>query len=436
MQKSSELETSSEAADATLADSRTLFGTDPGRGGRGSPRVLFVDQTAQLGGAELSLFDIVRSRHSNDRVVLFEHGRFENLLREQGIDVSICPLASQVSTIRKDSGFWLYIQSSVALMRQVRAVIAEASGCSLFYANTPKAFVVSALAGWKTRKPVIYHLRDILSDTHFSRANRWLIVMLAKLSRARVIANSAATADAFVAAGGSAEAVSVVHNGFDPTPFDRAHQQSELHRAELRGALGLSDEPVVALFGRLAEWKGQHLALEAIRRLPDVHLLLVGDALFGEDEYLEQFNRLASDPALRNRVHRLGFRTDVPELMQASDIVIHCSTAPEPFGRVIVEAMLSRRPLIASRAGGAAEIVRHGETGLLFPPGSADELASAITKTLSGWYDAAKMVDTAYRESRDRFDLASCTAAIDKIIAHLAHTANSNRSSARPLPDS
>jgi glycosyltransferase involved in cell wall biosynthesis len=78
------------------------------------------------------------------------------------------------------------------------------------------------------------------------------------------------------------------------------------------------------------------------------------------------------------RIHWLGFREDIPELMAASDIVLHTSVAPEPFGRVIVEAMLARRPVVATLGGGAEEIIQTPETGVLVPPGDAIALADAV----------------------------------------------------------
>ena len=114
---------------------------------------------------------------------------------------------------------------------------------------------------------------------------------------------------------------------------------------------------------------------------PEVQVVLVGDALFGEDAYVERLKLRAAKPDLAGRVHFLGFQQDVPRLMRAMDVIVHCSTAPEPFGLVIVEGMLARRPVIASAAGGALEIMT-GESGLLVAPGDATALRSAITRLL------------------------------------------------------
>ncbi len=93
------------------------------------------------------------------------------------------------------------------------------------YVNTAKALVVASLAFRHRATPMVYHLRDIVTSSHLSRANRWALVTLANCYAARVIANSQATADAFVAAGGKRQLVTVIPNGFDPEPFDRAIEQ-------------------------------------------------------------------------------------------------------------------------------------------------------------------------------------------------------------------
>src|SRR5690606_7167776 len=98
-----------------------------------------------------------------------------------------------------------------------------------------------------------------------------------------------------------------------------------------RSELGIEEAtPVAALVGRLAEWKGQHVALQALAELPELHLLLVGDALFGEEKYKQQLHDLAGSLGLEQRVHFLGFRSNVAELMQSVDLLLHTSMAPEP----------------------------------------------------------------------------------------------------------
>jgi len=127
---------------------------------------------------------------------------------------------------------------------------------------------------------------------------------------------------------------------------------------------------------------GEPSADTSPKPLRAAHLLLVGDALFGEEAYAASLRAQAARLGLGDRVHFLGFRSDVPRLMRTVDIVAHTSSAPEPFGRVVVEGMLAQRPVIATGAGGVPEIVSAG-TGVLVPPGDATALAAAFTRLLS-----------------------------------------------------
>ena len=78
---------------------------------------------------------------------------------------------------------------------------------------------------------------------------------------------------------------------------------------------------------------------------------------------------------LGDRVHLVGFRDDIPDVMNAWDVVVHASVRPEPFGRVILEGMLLGKPVMATAAGGVPELIEHGRTGFLVPPGDAAALA-------------------------------------------------------------
>jgi glycosyltransferase involved in cell wall biosynthesis len=381
-----------------------------------SHRVLFVDQTSALGGAELSLWDIVRLRGFRDRIVLFQHGPFEEMLRQAGMEVIVSELAPSASNVGKSSGMLGALRSAGSLRKQLQTVRKVATDCRVLYANTPKAFIITALAGFLTRLPVIYHVRDILSRDHFSDFNRQLIIRLSRFIDAEIIANSKATAEAFVAAGGRQEKIHVVYNGIDRGPWESARKAHANLRLEQRGALGLAEQPVVGVFGRIAEWKGQHVAIRAIAKLPAMHLVIVGSPLFGEDDYAASLPRLAEELGVGNRVHFLGFRRDLPELMQACDVIVHTSVSPEPFGRVIVEGMLAGRPVIASRAGGAAEIIEDGVTGVLATPGDPAHLAQCIQQVIDDQALQQRLATNGLEVAQKRFDVVTRIQDINRII--------------------
>jgi glycosyltransferase involved in cell wall biosynthesis len=391
------------------------------------PTILFVDQAGELGGAELSLLDIARHYARTGCVVLFRDGPFERALAAAGVRTVLVPAAAPLMEVRRDGGIASSFAALGALSRVVRHLARLSRGRELIYANTQKAFVASAIAGLVARKPVVWHLRDILAPEHFSRSNLRLVIALTWLPHVRVIANSQATAQAFVAAGGSGRRVVAIPNGIDPGPFAPVDPES---LARLRAELSLGPGPIVGLFGRLAAWKGQHVLADAMAQIPGAQAICVGGALFGEEPYERALEAQLAQSGLAERVRLTGFRSDVPALMQLCDVVVHASIAPEPFGRVVVEAMLSGRPVIASKAGGIAEIVEDGRSGLLIEPGDPDVLAAAIRRLLDDRALAGQLADAGRRRALASFGLAANLAQIDAFLATLTSRADAGEPAA------
>jgi glycosyltransferase involved in cell wall biosynthesis len=284
----------------------------------------------------------------------------------------------------------------------------------LIFANSQKALIVGALAGLLTGRPVIWNLHDMLTADHFSRVNRRIAVTCANRLVDRVIVNSEATRNAFVESGGHLEKTRRVYNGIAAAPFDAV---SDNDTAALRRSLHLREVPLIGVFSRLAPWKGQHVLIEALPALPEAHALFVGDALFeGDGDYVRQLHAQANRLGIQDRVHFLGFRDDIPTLMHTVDIVAHTSTAPEPFGRVVVEGMLAGRPVVATRAGGPCEIIDDDETGRLVPPGNADALAEVLCTFLTDSDTASRLATRGQEVARERFSVEAMLSAIEATI--------------------
>jgi glycosyltransferase involved in cell wall biosynthesis len=357
-------------------------------------RILFLDQSGKLGGAELSLLDIATGWADRCLVGLFQDGEFRRRLEERSVPVQVL-IGQGPIAVSKDSGLVKSLGAIGSLVPLVRAVVRLSRDYDVIYANTPKALVVGAIASVMARRRLVYHLRDILSIEHFSEANLKVAVTLANLCAAKVIANSHATRDAFVQAGGKPGIIEVIHNGFDPAQYCAMPKQKLAIRKNLAGKeLDWDDRFIVGHFSRLSPWKGQDVLLEALAQLH------------------QQVERLG----LQSRVAFLGFRSDVTELMAACDLVAHTSTAPEPFGRVIVEGMLCGRPVVAAAAGGAMEIVEPGETGWQSPPGDALKLAEIINYCYQHPEQTAIIAAAGQRSAMQRFSLVRMHQAIANLI--------------------
>ena len=380
-------------------------------------RILFADHAAVLGGAQLCLLDIAAAYRDESAVALFEAGPFQSTLRDAGVHVIDIETGDTLKSVKKDSR----VPGATAMLGMVRAAFRLARVARSFdviYANSAKAFLASVAAGVIARRPVIWHLHDILDTGHFNGGNLGVLVRAANAGAARVVANSAATADAFVAVGGNRNLIRVVYNGIDAAPFDALGPEV---RTDVRRALGIADDAfVVGSFSRLHPWKGQRVLLDALDTLPDVHALIVGGALFsGEAAYEAELRERASTAGLDGRVHMLGARADIPRLMIACDVVVHTSTLPEPFGRVLVEALLAGRPLIASDAGGVREIATNDVSALLVPPGDAARLADAINDLRAHPARARALADAGRADMHARFTRQQMIDGVARVVAEV-----------------
>jgi glycosyltransferase involved in cell wall biosynthesis len=366
--------------------------------------ILFVDQTGELGGAELCLADLAIHLRERCSVLLFQSGPFERLLKRNDVPTITLAANSANPKVSKSSGFAAYLRAFPAFVSLVIRVVKAARHFDLLYANTPKAIVVTAFVASILRKPFLVHLHDITDASHFSRTNRWLLVLVARFA-AGVIANSTATAEAFQKAGGKSKNLKVVPNGFcvqrfrsdqpdKHEPPNAPAEPDQTPNAKRSGRAGPNAKrrtphakrqtPLVGMFGRITPWKGQKILIQALAKLPNLTAVIVGDALFTEEDrrYKQELVELAERLGLAARVQFAGFQPDILPFLKAVDVVVHCSVSPEPFGRVIVEAILAGKPVIAARAGAPLEIIQHGVTGLLVAPGDTEELVRAIEQLL------------------------------------------------------
>jgi glycosyltransferase involved in cell wall biosynthesis len=376
-------------------------------------RILFLNHSGKMGGAELSLLDLAKDHQQTGRVALFQDGPFRQALAAAQIPVTVLSQDEPIE-VGRDSMAWQSLTQTRKLLCLARRAAKLGQGYDVLYANTLKALVVGAIATILCWKPLVYHLRDILSEEHFSRSNLRMAVFLSNYFTRHVIANSEATRQAFIKAGGRSDKISVIYNGFQPEDYQRPPEEI----AALRSSLGIAAEDyVVGHFSRLSPWKGQHILIDALAHCPkNTVVLLVGEALFGEGDYVAELQQQVEKLGLGDRVKFLGFRSDVPSLMAACDLVTHTSTAPEPFGRVIIEAMLCGTPVIAAAAGGATELVETGKTGWLTQPGDRTALANQII-WCQGHPEVTKQVEhIALSMATKQFHLKTTQANIEQVL--------------------
>lgn len=272
---------------------------------------------------------------------------------------------------------WVY-SSPAALIFQAPAIARQLNkrGIRLVHLNNEilshlPLLIAAKLAGCR----VLCHLHGWRPFTRIERAALGLVDQF--------IAISEAGARYFSAQCG--RVVLAVPNGI--TVNGQLENFSQKRRST-REKLGVTaDQKIAAIFGRLVPWKGHEVYLTALAKVrksnPNVTGLIVGHDPSPQGKYLSHLKKMAEALGLGDKVIFLPWQEDVWQLYAASDCVVHASTQPEPFGLVILEAMLAARPVVATRGGGVSEIMLDQVTGQLVEPGDVDEMAAAILEVLT-----------------------------------------------------
>ena len=252
------------------------------------------------------------------------------------------------------------------------AALAREMAADVLVVNYGLGLVTGALAGALTHRPVVRRIGrpDDVDDTPFEQ-----LLYRHFVPRMMTVGHRAKADMLRRCPWLRSESIEVIHNGKDTQQF-RPERRDALKRA-----WGLSADGV--LFGvtsRISDRKGHQILLEALARLvpaeSDLHLAIVGTGT--EQKRLE---RRGNELGLGNRLHWLGFRRDMPDLLSNFDaFVLPSLSESEAFPNTLVEAMASGLPCITTDVGSVREIVDDEVSGLLVAPGSADELAAAIQR--------------------------------------------------------
>jgi len=338
--------------------------------------VLTVVDALKLGGAETLIAQLGRVSAEADieLSVLSLHGRsperskLEPLLRESGVEPEYLGVRRTLDV----SGF----RRLVGHLKQTKP--------DVVHAHLEMAMTMGIPAARRAGIPAVgtfHHVHRPLSGRASGRER--LAVEIATRSSAAIFVSQASLisfADRYRRSKPVPASWTVVHNGIDLDYFTPAPGGAT---PPLPADLGVDGNgPVVTILAALRDFKGITHAIDAwpavLAEQPTARLLLVGS---GEEE-----------PALRAQVARLGLtgsvvsagmRSDVPEVLRGSDLVVLPSIYGENLPTVLMEAGGCGRPVVASDVGGISDIVADGETGLLVPPGDSPGIAAAILRLLT-----------------------------------------------------
>jgi len=377
-------------------------------------KILYLDHANKLGGAEHSLLALLRT---------LDRSRFSpslasppGLLAEgaRALDVSIVEWNPEKLRDRNPLRVLSRLRRGQAALRR----ILTDGGFDVVHTNTLRASVYAGGIPRKLGRRCVWHMRD-----HEVPA----LVRAALLRSCDLVV---APSRFIAAALGTSAKIHVVPNG-----IDLADVPAEGAAAAFRNELGIpADAPLIGCLGRIRPWKGQayfiDMAARLAPRLPQPRFLIVGATLFPDPgrDYRAELEEQASRLGIADRVIFAGHRDDPLAALAAMDVVVNCSRN-EPFGRVLIEAMACRRPVVAFRSGAVPEIVEDGSTGLLVPFGDTAGMAEAVFDLVRNPTRAEAYGEAGRHRVLSEFSLQASTARIEALYAELAGQAAGGRAS-------
>lgn len=210
-----------------------------------------------------------------------------------------------------------------------------------------------------------------------------------------------------------ARQIITIHNFIDGSRFESLPADV---RTRVRVSLGIADsDPLICVVGNVIPRKGQLYAIRALPRILAAHPST--RMIFAGEEELAYFRRVRAEAdtlGVSSRVHWLGLRNDIHELLAAGDLFV-LPALEETLPLAILEAMAIGLPTVATTVGGNAECVVQGETGLLVPPRNHTALAEAVCSLLTDAQTRRQMGQAAQRRYRESFSMAKQTAAIEAV---------------------
>lgn len=333
-------------------------------------RVLYLHNPHFMGGGEMSLLRLIEALDRSQcepYVLSAPYQPFLDELAALDVPVEVCEFPS------------LRPHRLGAIRRCLDAIRSAAQrwDVGLLHGNASRVNVFAGLARRGRPVKVVYHARNLLLEGDWIDLDYWSSWMADA-----IICNSQATQERFHRRGPFTPRTFVVPNGVDLDIY-----QPGLQPETIREDLGLpAGVLVVGTVGHLHPTKGQDTFILAAHRIvrdrKDVHFLIVGEDTTPHHPWEAHLRALTRELHLEDRVHFLGFRRDVPQVLAAMDCFVLASIR-EPSGRVTQEAMACGRPVVATRSGGTVELVQDEKTGYLVPPKNPETMAHRMLELLA-----------------------------------------------------
>ena len=339
--------------------------------------VLYVFQYEMIGGPHLRVLQIAKQLKRKYRpiIILPRGGNAADEFKQAGIttyEICLERLREPLNLSILLRYIFLFIPTTLDILKIIRREAADivVVNNSMFF----QAPIAARLAGAK----LVWHLEETIAPSRIKN----ILGLIIRALTDKIVVVSKAVQNFFYKNGIPTSKIAIIHAPVDPCRFN-----PDISPNRIRNELGLSNDiPVIGLIGNINPIKGHRYFLEAASIIrdtyPDAKFLIVGAKLKNRESYFESLLGYCNKLNLNENIIFTGGRQDIPEVMAALDILV-LSSLTEACPMVVLEAMATGKPVVATRVGGIPEELVDGKTGILVPPENPQAIADAVLSLLA-----------------------------------------------------
>jgi glycosyltransferase involved in cell wall biosynthesis len=347
--------------------------------------ILVIHQSAELYGSDKTMLyflsELDKTKYLPIIVLPFD-GPLKIELEKNNIKVVIAPVLKLYRKMFTPKNIFKFIKEYYQGIKILNALNKEYK-FDLVYTHTLAA-LIGILFAKKRNIKHLWHVQEIIAKP---KVFNFLFKKILSLDcNHKVVYDSIATMNFWIENNFKlTEKSEAVWNGIE-TKNSKSFTDAELHEVRENYFFATNNEIVIALVGRINSWKGQQLLLQSFKTVIEKHknikLVYLGSAPPNQTIFETELRNKIKEYNLESNVILIPFQKEIEKFWNSIDIAVVPSTEPEPFGMVVIEAMLAKKPVIASNHGGPTEIVVENETGILFEPNNHNSLSDALEKLI------------------------------------------------------
>lgn len=363
-------------------------------------RLLTISPISEIGGSDITLIRLLRNLDKSEYEILHlmpYTGVLIDEFRNSGAKVEIIDMP-RIRLFKNPLKYIIVLLKLFPTVFKIKSLIED---CKIDIVCTfSMSSLYGALAAKLAKRPHVLIANEYLFI--FRLVSRYFYLISEK-----IICCSNLVSNMFK----KSDKIMVIPPGIDLHEFS-----GQINGEKIRQELGVSGN-LVSMVTRLAAWKGVEIFIKAASHVKgDTKFVIFAQLVMGRERYLVELEAMIEKFGLKDRVLiKAGGNKNIPQVMAASDIMVHASLRPEPFGLVIIEAMAMQKPVIASKLGAPLEIITDGLDGKLIEPGNPEILAAAISSLLEN-HEMAKEMGLCAREKVTRdFDIINFVHRMDMI---------------------